>query len=197
MRTDSVSLSQAAMDGAKAYIEKAYGAEYVMPKGRQYKTKQSSAQEAHEAIRPTDLAKTPGNLGGDIAEEKLYKLIWERTVASQMKEATVELTTYEFSPTKNSDELWISKGEVITFAGFMKLYIEGVDDENAPDPMLQKQLPKVTDGTELPSKNFQGQQKFTLPPARYTEASLVKKLEAEGIGRPSTYAPTIQTIQDR
>lgn len=165
-----------------------------MPNGRKYKTKQASAQEAHEAIRPTYIEKTPESLHLDPMETKLYKLIWERTVASQMKEADIETTTYFFKP-ENHDETWTAKGEVIKFPGFMKLYIEGTDDENEDSDT--KKLPEIADGEKIFSKNFSGQQKFSLPPARYTEASLVKKLESEGIGRPSTYAPTIQTIQDR
>ncbi len=165
-----------------------------MPNGRKYKTKQASAQEAHEAIRPTYIDKTPDSMSLDAMELKLYKLIWERTVASQMKEADIETTTYHFESEKGNDD-WIAKGEVIKFPGFMKLYIEGTDDENDDDE--SKKLPDIADGTIVASKEFVGNQKFSLPPPRYTEASLVKKLESEGIGRPSTYAPTIQTIQDR
>jgi DNA topoisomerase-1 len=123
MRTDSVNLSDLAISAAKVFIEKEYGIEYSLPHGRKYKTKQASAQEAHEAIRPTYMEKTPESLGLDTTEAKLYRLIWERTIASQMKEAEVETTTYHFSPT-GKDEDWIVKGEVIKFPGFMKLYIE-------------------------------------------------------------------------
>ena len=194
MRTDSVNLSDLAISTARTFIEKEFGTEYSMPNGRRFKTKQASAQEAHEAIRPTYIEKTPDSIGLDGMELRLYKLIWERTVASQMKEADVETTTYHFSP-ENFDENWIAKGEVIKFPGFMKLYIEATDDEN--EESESKKLPEISDGSMLQSENFSGQQKFSLPPPRYTEASLVKKLESEGIGRPSTYAPTIQTIQDR
>lgn len=123
MRTDSVNLSDLAISSAKAFIEKEYGTEYSLPNGRKYKTKQASAQEAHEAIRPTYMEKTPESLGLDATEAKLYRLIWERTIASQMKEAEVETTTYHFART-GRDEDWIVKGEVIKFPGFMKLYIE-------------------------------------------------------------------------
>jgi DNA topoisomerase-1 len=123
MRTDSVNLSDAAIVSARDFITHEYGSEYAMPNGRQYKTKQANAQEAHEAIRPTYLDKTPEAIGLDSMEAKLYKLIWERTVASQMKEALVETTTYHFQA-DGYDEDWIVKGEVIKFAGFMKLYIE-------------------------------------------------------------------------
>lgn len=123
MRTDSVALSDAAINSARMFIEAQYGKEYTLPQGRKYKTKQANAQEAHEAIRPTALEKTPDTLSLDPMEAKLYRLIWERTVASQMREAEIETTTYHFSP-DGYDEDWIAKGEVIQFPGFMKLYIE-------------------------------------------------------------------------
>lgn len=195
MRTDSVNLSDLAIDAARNFITKEYGSEYAMPKGRKYKTKQASAQEAHEAIRPTDLNKTPESSRLDAQESKLYRLIWERTVASQMQEAQIETTTYHFN-TIGHDEDWTVKWEVIKFPGFMKLYIEGTDDEN-DEESDSKKLPKVKKWERVRSEDFHWNQKFSLPPPRYTEASLVKKLESEGIGRPSTYAPTIQTIQDR
>ena len=194
MRTDSVNLSEQAIASARSFIEKEYGKEYALPNGRKYKTKQANAQEAHEAIRPTYMDKTPEQSGLDAMEYKLYKLIWERTLASQMAEAIVETTTYRFSPA-GRDEEWISKGEVIVFPGFMRLYIEGSDDEKDDDDA--RKLPSLAKGTTVDSHTFFAEQKFTLPPPRYTEASLVKKLESEGIGRPSTYAATIQTIQDR
>ena len=194
MRTDSVNLSDLAISTAKKFIVESFGENYAMPSGRKFKTKQASAQEAHEAIRPTYIDKTPESISLDGMELKLYKLIWERTVASQMKEADIETTVYFFKPEQH-DESWIAKGEVIKFPGFMKLYIEGTDDENDEDET--KKLPDIADGTMMTSTEFLGQQKFSLPPPRYTEAALVKKLESEGIGRPSTYAPTIQTIQDR
>ncbi len=195
MRTDSVNLSDLAIDAARDFIMKEYGAEYTMPKGRKYKTKQASAQEAHEAIRPTYISKTPENIKLDAQEAKLYRLIWERTVASQMQEAQIETTTYHFNATWHNED-WIVKWEVIKFPGFMKLYIEWTDDENDEEGDTKK-LPKVKKWERVQSEDFLWNQKFSLPPPRYTEASLVKKLESEGIGRPSTYAPTIQTIQDR
>lgn len=195
MRTDSVNLSDLAIDAARDFITKEYGKEYAMPKGRKYKTKQASAQEAHEAIRPTYIHKTPENIKLDSHEAKLYRLIWERTVASQMKEAQIETTTYHFNPVGHNED-WIVKGEVIKFPGFMKLYIEWTDDENDEESDTKK-LPKVKKWEKVQSEYFHWNQRFSLPPPRYTEASLVKKLESEGIGRPSTYAPTIQTIQDR
>lgn len=194
MRTDSVNLSDLALNSARAFIEKHFGKEYALPNGRKYKTKQASAQEAHEAIRPTDISHTPESLGLDGQEARIYRLIWERTVASQMAEAIVETTTYRFIPKMKSTEEWIAKGEVIQFPGFMKLYIEGTDDEEDEE---SKKLPALKKWDTVTSENFSGLQKFSLPPPRYSEAALVKKLESEGIGRPSTYAPTIQTIQDR
>ncbi len=196
MRTDSVNLSDLAINAARDFITKEYGSEYAMPNGRKYKTKQASAQEAHEAIRPTYMDKTPEAIGLDAQEAKLYRLIWERTVASQMQEAQVETTTYHFSPLSSPSEDWTVKGEVIKFPGFMKLYIEGTDDEHDEESDTKK-LPLVRKWEEVLSEDFAWNQKFSLPPPRYTEASLVKKLESEWIGRPSTYAPTIQTIQDR
>lgn len=194
MRTDSVSLSDQAIQAAKSFIEVEFWKQYSLPNGRRYKTKQANAQEAHEAIRPTALDKTPEKSGLDAQELKLYKLIWERTVASQMAEAIIETTTYRFIPELHNQEEWISKGEVIVFPGFMKLYIEGTDDEENEE---SRKLPLLDTGTIIRSHALTGEQKFSLPPPRYTEASLVKKLESEGIGRPSTYASTIQTIQDR
>lgn len=193
MRTDSVNLSDLAIDASKKFIESHFGKEYALPNGRKYKTKQASAQEAHEAIRPTDIEKTPDTIHLDGQEARIYKLIWERTVASQMAEAIIESTTYRFTP-KGYKEEWTAKWEVIQFAGFMKLYVEGTDDEHEED---SKKLPALAQWVILDSESITGFQKFSLPPPRYTEAALVKKLESEGIGRPSTYAPTIQTIQDR
>lgn len=193
MRTDSVNLSDLAINSARSFIEKNFWKEYALPNGRKYKTKQASAQEAHEAIRPTDIGHTPESLGLDGQEARIYRLIWERTVASQMAEAIVETTTYRFIP-GGHDEEWIAKGEVIQFPGFMKLYIEGTDDE---DDEESRKLPALKKWDIISSSYLSGLQKFSLPPPRYSEAALVKKLESEGIGRPSTYAPTIQTIQDR
>ena len=193
MRTDSVNLSDLAINSARSFIEKNFWKEYALPNGRKYKTKQASAQEAHEAIRPTDIGCTPESLGLDGQEARIYRLIWERTVASQMAEAIVETTTYRFTPSGH-DEEWIAKGEVIQFPWFMKLYIEGTDDEEDEE---SRKLPALKQWDRVHSEYFSGLQKFSLPPPRYSEAALVKKLESEGIGRPSTYAPTIQTIQDR
>lgn len=194
MRTDSVNLSDFAITASKAYIDATFGTEYSIPGGRKYKTKQANAQEAHEAIRPAYIDKTPETCGLEGPELRLYKLIWERTVASQMKEAVVETTTYHFVPEGVDNQEWIAKGEVIRFQGFMKLYVEGTDEEESEDA---NSLPLVAEGEILPAKGISGTQTFTRPPSRYTEAALVKKLEAEGIGRPSTYAPTISTVVER
>lgn len=194
MRTDSVHLSEQAIAGALSYVESEFGKEYAVSGGRQYKTGSKGAQEAHEAIRPTDFSKRSTDIDFDDMGKKLYKLIWERTVASQMKEADVETTTYMFTPSGANQE-WVAKGEVIKFAGFMKLYIEGTDEENEEEGNTR--LPAITVGTVVDGRGVTASQVFSRPPARYTEAALVKKLESEGIGRPSTYAPTISTIIDR
>ncbi|USN58816.1 MAG: type I DNA topoisomerase [Candidatus Peribacteria bacterium] len=196
MRTDSVNLSDDAKLQAKNMIEKSFGKEYH--KSRNYKTKSAGAQEAHEAIRPTSIARSPESLAAvlDAQQLKLYTLIWKRTVASQMADAVVEVTTYDFVPEKAPDQLWVSKGEVIKFDGFMKLYIEGTDEES-DDEEGKGQLPEISVNAKVSGKKLQAVQTFSRPPARYTEASLVKKLESEGIGRPSTYAPTISTIIER
>lgn len=141
MRTDSVNLSKLALDNARETINAIYGKEYSLPNGRQYKTKSASAQEAHEAIRPTRLETTPEAVRLDGNEMRLYRLIWERTIASQMQEALVESTTYTFTPKNAPSQSWVAKGEVIKFAGFMKLYIEATDDEEGED---SKRLPAVT-----------------------------------------------------
>lgn len=198
MRTDSLNLSEQALTQAWKVITELFGKQYH--KSRKYTTKSAGAQEAHEAIRPTDLSRTPESLKGDLDAQqlKLYTLIWKRTLASQMQEAIVEVTTYNFSPLKAPGQTWTSKGEVIKFDGFMKLYIEGKDDEDEENSEGDESLlPAMKEGEIALSKKLLGAQTFSRPPARYTEASLVKKLEGEGIGRPSTYAPTISTIIDR
>ena len=197
MRTDSVNLSSLAQDQSKAEITKLFWKEYH--KKRSFVTKSAGAQEAHEAIRPTDISRTPKSLEKvlDAQQLKLYTLIWKRTLASQMKDAIVEVTTFSFSPTKASNQLWITKWEVIKFDGFMKLYIEWTDDENEDEESDESTLPNISIWDTLTGKNLEANQLFSRPPARYTEASLVKKMEWEGIGRPSTYAPTIDTIINR
>lgn len=196
MRTDSLNLSEQAKNQAKEVIEKTFWKNYH--KSRNFKTKSAWAQEAHEAIRPTDLSRTPESLAWDLDAQqlKLYTLIWKRTLASQMEEAIVEVTTFSFSPLKAENQTWITKWEVIKFDWFMKLYIESNDDENLEDEE-NLTLPNVKVWEILEWENIEATQNYSKPPARYTEASLVKKLEQEWIGRPSTYAPTISTIIDR
>jgi DNA topoisomerase I len=194
MRTDSVNLSTEVVGACRKYVERVYGADYVPKTPRVYKTKQANAQEAHEAIRPTDVELSPDKIDLDGNELRLYRLIWERTVACQMTDANINTTTYSFAPAAWRESEWTAKGEVIVFPGFMKLYIEGTDDEEAEGSSV---LPAMEEGETAESKKFIAKQTFSRPPARYSEAMLVKKLESEGIGRPSTYAPTIATIVDR
>ena len=189
MRTDSVNLSQEAINGAKAQILSEYGEKYSKP--RNYTTKSSSAQEAHEAIRPTDFSvKTVG----DAQLNKLYQLIYKRTLASQMENAKIEKTVIEIGNSSLA-QYFEAQGEVIVFDGFLRAYEITRDDED--DENNDKLLPKVSVGEALDYTKITATEKFTKPAARYTEAGLVKKLEELGIGRPSTYAPTIQTIQNR
>ena len=190
MRTDSVNLSQDAINGAKEQILKEYGEEYSKP--RNYTTKSSSAQEAHEAIRPTDFSVKSI---GDAQLNKLYQLIYKRTLASQMENAKIEKTVIEIGNEKLPQH-FEAQGEVIVFDGFLRAYgIFKNDEDDAEDN--EKLLPKVTKGETLSYKKITATEKFSKPSGRYTEAGLVKKLEELGIGRPSTYAPTIQTIQNR
>lgn len=195
MRTDSVNLSDEARKKAGEMILKNFGKEYHSP--RNYKTKAAGAQEAHEAIRPVDFNRTPESVASYLEpqEKKLYELIWKRALASQMSDAIVETTSFSFAP-QEKDQSWTVNGEVIQFDGFMKLYIESLDDdENSEEE--GGILPNLKKWDVLQSSEINAQQTFSRPPARYTEASLVKKMEWEGIGRPSTYAPTISTIIDR
>ncbi len=190
MRTDSVNLSETAMGQAKKTISDLYGAKYHNP--RQYKTKSKGAQEAHEAIRPTYLENQ--SVEGERNEERLYELIWKRTIASQMAEAELEKTTATINISTTSEN-FVAQGEVLKFDGFLKVYLEGNDEESEDED--SGMLPPMKIGEKLNNKNIVATQKFTHHPARYTEASLVKKLEELGIGRPSTYAPTISTVQKR
>ena len=190
MRTDSVNLSTFALGQAKKEIENLYGAQYV--KTRQFTTKTKGAQEAHEAIRPTYLDQQ--NIKGTADERKLYELIWKRTIASQMADAQIEKTLVNID-VSNSDKDFVASGEVVLFDGFLKVYIESVDDENGES--INSMLPPMKVGQVLDLDKMEAQQRFARKPFRYTEASLVKKMEELGIGRPSTYAPTISTIQKR
>jgi len=191
MRTDSVNLSETAMDQANKAINENYGAKYYSP--RKYKTKSKGAQEAHEAIRPTYIDRTV--IDGERNEQRLYDLIWKRTIASQMSDAELEKTTAKVK-ISNTSEVFVAQGEVLKFDGFLKVYMEGTDDEET-DEDNSSMLPPMKVGETLESREITATQRFTHHPARYTEASLVKKLEELGIGRPSTYAPTISTVQKR
>jgi DNA topoisomerase-1 len=189
MRTDSVNLSKEAKQGAEAEINKAYGKDYH--KARNYKGKNKGAQEAHEAIRPTDFAKH--SAGADRDQIRLYELIWKRAIASQMSDAQLERTNVTVSANTH-DKHFTASGEIVKFEGFLKVYLEGTDDEDLEQQGL---LPPLKVNQNLDKKEITATERFTRPPYRYTEASLVKRLEELGIGRPSTYAPTITTIQNR
>lgn len=186
MRTDSVNLSQEAMSAAQTEISNYYGKEYSKP--RNYNTKSKGAQEAHEAIRPTDMSRHSVDLEKDQA--RLYDLIWKRTIASQMSDAELERTNVKINA-NNHSEIFQATGEVIKFEGFLKVYLEGNDED---DEEQEGMLPQLKVGESLVNNYIIARERYSQPPSRYTEASLVKKLEELGIGRPSTYAPTISTI---
>lgn len=190
MRTDSVNLSDTALEDIRNNINSQYGEKYHQ--ARKYKNKNESAQEAHEAIRPTDMSKHHVD---DNDMNRLYDLIWKRTIASQMADAELERTTAKIDVSTHK-EPFTAKGEVLRFDGFLKAYSEGTDDEDADDEQ-EGMLPPLTVGQELELHEMLATERFTRPQPRYTEASLVKKLEELGIGRPSTYAPTISTVQNR
>lgn len=191
MRTDSTGLSTEAIQKASAEITTSYGNEYLQT--RQYKTKSEGAQEAHEAIRPTDFSQQVAST--DNAEQRIYELIWKRTIASQMAEARLEKTTVKIG-ISGVPQLLVASGEVVKFDGFLKVYTESSDEESE-EQETKGMLPPLNEGQVLSLDFLKGRETFSRPPARYTEASLVKKLEEMGIGRPSTYAPTISTIQKR
>ncbi len=191
MRTDSVNLSELALNMAKKEITAQYGADYV--KTRHYQTKTKGAQEAHEAIRPTDL--TAQTINTESAQRRLYELIWKRTVASQMADAEIEKTEVEIAISGNKKEHFGCTGEQVKFDGFLKVYLESTDEEEEQGTAAM--LPRLPEGTRLNMENCEAAEHYTQHPPRYTEASLVKKLEDLGIGRPSTYAPTISTILKR
>ncbi len=189
MRTDSVNLSKQAQEGAAAEILAAYGDQYL--KNRTYKGKAKGAQEAHEAIRPTNFANHTVNAERD--QQRLYDLIWKRAIASQMSDAQLERTNVKVATDKYNDQ-FTANGEVIKFEGFLKVYLEGSDEEHEEQDGI---LPAMKVGEFLHNSYIKATERFSRPPSRYTEASLVKKMEELGIGRPSTYAPTISTIQNR
>ena len=189
MRTDSVNLSKDAMEAAKAEIIKSYGAQYSKP--RTFVNKSKGAQEAHEAIRPTDMSRHTVNIDRDQA--RLYDLIWKRTLASQMSDAELERTNVKIEANNHSD-IFTASGEVIKFEGFLKVYLEGNDED---DEEQEGMLPSMKTNEKLQNNYISTTERYSRPSARYTEAALVKKLEELGIGRPSTYAPTISTIINR
>ena len=192
MRTDSVNLSETAMDEIKKQIGSQYGNNYVQV--RKFKNKNESAQEAHEAIRPTYMDSSTVE---DSDSRRLYELIWKRTIASQMADAELEKTTAKIQISTNKEEL-TANGEVLKFDGFLKVYMEDKDDDDMTEEEHQEgMLPPLTVNQQLPLQEMKATERFSRPLPRYTEASLVKKLEELGIGRPSTYAPTISTIQKR
>lgn len=192
MRTDSTTLSEIALQSINEEIVKNYGKEYAEP--HQYQNKIANAQEAHEAIRPTYIEHK--EIDGENDEQRLYGLIWKRTIASQMSDAQLEKTTAKISISTIKEEELVATGEVLLFDGFLKVYMESSDEEGAEEA-TEGMLPPLKAGQSLDLEQMTATERFTRPPARYTEASLVKKLEELGIGRPSTYAPTISTVQKR
>ncbi len=189
MRTDSVTISEEAKSSILSKIESKYGESYVNL--RNYKNKNKSAQEAHEAVRPTDISVE--DISSDYDQQRLYQLIWRRTISSQMSDAQIERTVVNIN-SNSFDEIFIARGEVIKFDGFLRVYIEGTDDETKEE---KDTLPQLNVNENLDLINIISRESFSRPPSRYTEASLVKKLEELGIGRPATYATTISTIQNR
>ena len=191
MRTDSVNLSKLCLGASKEEITRLYGKEYS--KTRQYHTSTKGAQEAHEAIRPTYMDQQ--EIEGSSQEKRLYELIWKRTIASQMTDAEIEKTTATIN-VSGTDEQFVAQGEVVKFDGFIKVYRESYDDDEQQEEFGHI-LPPLQEGQELTRREITATERFSLGPQRYTEASLVHKMEELGIGRPSTYAPTISTIQQR
>ncbi|BDD04311.1 type I DNA topoisomerase [Aureibacter tunicatorum] len=192
MRTDSVNLSDEAIQKASAQITGNYGPEYLQV--RKFKTKSEGAQEAHEAVRPTDFSSH--TVDAEYDEKRLYELIWKKAISSQMSDAKIEKTTATIG-VSTSDHQFNATGQVVTFDGFLKVYTESPDDDENTSEDTSKMLPPLQIGDELELSEMKSRESFSRPPARFTEASLVKKLEELGIGRPSTYAPTISTIQKR
>jgi DNA topoisomerase-1 len=202
MRTDSTTLSETALSAARDQARQLYGADYVPEKPRQYDKKVKNAQEAHEAIRPAgDRFRTPDQVSGELADDefRLYELIWKRTVASQMTDARGRSVQVRLGGVSSAGEdvEFAASGKIIDFPGFMRAYVEGSDDPNAALEDQEVRLPQLAEGTALDVVDLEPKGHTTQPPARYTEASLVKALEEMGVGRPSTYASIIGTIQDR
>ncbi len=196
MRTDGTTLSEDAVKQARALIKKDYGDKYLPDAPRLYKSKAKNAQEAHEAIRPTDLSKLPKSISMDYDAKRLYELIWKRTMASQMENAVMDQVAVDMSD-GTDDVVLRANGSVIAFDGFLTLYIEDKDDEDEESDDNDRILPPLTEGDAVKTMEVRENQHFTQPPPRYTEASLVKKMEELGIGRPSTYASVLQVLRDR
>ena len=202
MRTDSTTLSETAIESARAEIRRQYGAEYLPPSARRYTKKVKNAQEAHEAIRPAgDKFRTPDRVAREVGhdEARLYELVWMRTIASQMKDARLENVTVHVAGTTPSGKKadFVARGNTILFPGFLRAYVEGSDDPSSDLEQRERPIPRLDQGQELHGASFLPRGHETQPPARYTEASLVRRLEELGVGRPSTYASIISTIQDR
>lgn len=195
MRTDSTRISETAQQEAKSFIEETFGRDYLPSRIRSHKKKEG-AQDAHEAIRPTSVYRTPDQLKNVLSRDqfRLYKLIWERFVASQMAKAIFDAVSADITA---GEALFRANGSKLKFPGFMKVYVEGSDDTNQPKKEMENLLPPLEKGQVLKKKTITPKQHFTQPPPRYSEATLVKELEEKGIGRPSTYAPTLETIQKR
>ena len=199
MRTDSVNLAEQAVNQAREVIAQAFGPDYTVEKPRRFTNRTKGAQEAHEAIRPADLSIKPNRVSAhlDPRQFRLYDLIWKRTLATQMADARIAYTTIRIRAGEAEELIFEAKGQRILFSGFLRVYAEGSDNPEADVSNKDVILPEVAKGQVLNLEKLHLEQLFTKPPARYTEASLVKKLESEGIGRPSTYSPTISTIQSR
>lgn len=199
MRTDSQNLSQEALEQIREYIDTTYGSDDLPEKVRVFKTKSKNAQEAHEAIRPTIIHKNPESLKSYLTSDqyKLYDLIWKRTIACQMQHAIFNNVSVDLNPVKDSKTIFRATGSTLVFSGFMKLYLEDVDDQQAQEDDENALLPVMNEGDEVKVKDIVGLQHFTQPPPKYTDASLIKALEEYGIGRPSTYASIISTLQNR
>lgn len=193
MRTDSTRISPVAQEEAREYVTNKYGASYIPEEARQYLKKNSSSQDAHEAIRPTSIVRDPEAMKPFLSRDqfRLYKLIWDRFASSQMSSAVLDTMTVDFN---SGTAIFRASGSKIKFAGFMKVYVEGNDDETVEEYTF---LPELHKGEQLAPKEIEPKQHFTQPPPRYTEARLVRTLEELGIGRPSTYAPTLETVQKR
>ena len=199
MRTDSVNLAEQAVNQAREVIAQEFGRDYTVERPRQFANKTRGAQEAHEAIRPADLSIKPARVRAhlDPRQFRLYDLIWKRTLATQMADARIAYTTIRIRAGEAGELIFEARGQRVLFPGFLRVYAEGSDNPDADVSNKDVILPKVAKGQVLNLEKLHLEQLFTKPPARYTEASLVKKLESEGIGRPSTYSPTISTIQSR